>query len=322
MTRYKITVLLLCIASALMINRFSVEASAEKKLGLLLWTEEARYTESRNGVLDQMRKDGFQEPAVKFTMVNAGGSKAKLAKLVNDFAAAEMDMIIVFGTTAAIAVTKRITNVPVVFSTVYDPVETGISRGWKSSGNNTTGASTKIPMSKMVNILKEFAPIKRLAVLYTPGEKNAEAQLIELQKIQADSRIKVIPIILTRKEEVAEILSRIIPAADALYLTGSSIIGETVPIIADMANRAKVVTITHLDDLVDKGALLGVCVNSYLVGRLAGTKAVQVLKGARPSSIPVETEKKLDIILNMKTAKQGRFQIPSDFLNKVTKTIE
>lgn len=67
--------------------------------------------------------------------------------------------------------------------------------------------------------------------LYTPGEKNSEAQLKELQGLQSSSQITVIPIILTKKEEVARTLSVVVPAADAMYLTGSSVIGETVPII-------------------------------------------------------------------------------------------
>ncbi len=306
----------------LLVTLFSVEAKAEKRIGVLLWTNEAHYTEAKNGVMDQLKEAGFGEPALKYTIENAAGSKAKLAELVQKLVAAKYDLIITIGTTATIAATTVIKDVPVVFSTVYDPVEAGIAKDWKSSGNNTTGASTKIPMSKLVDILKEVVPVKRLAVLYTPGEKNSEAQLIGLQKIQAHARIKVIPIILTRKEEVAQTLSGVVPTAEAMYLTGSSIIGETVPTIVDIANKAKVVTISHLDDLVEKGALLGVCVNSYRVGRLAGKKAVRILKGAKPSSIPIEPEKKVDIILNRKTAQAGQFQIPGSFMRKVTKTIE
>jgi putative ABC transport system substrate-binding protein len=161
-----------------------------------------------------------------------------------------------------------------------------------------------------------------LAVLYTPGEKNSEAHLLELQKIQANFQLHVVPIILTKKEEVAQTLSEIVRTVDALYLTGSSVVGASVPIIVDIANKAKVVTIAHLDDLVEKGALLGVCANPYLVGRLAGKKAAKVLKGAKPSSILIEVEKKQDVIVNMKTAKAGQFLIPPAFLKKVTKTIE
>jgi len=318
----KLKELFFFVALALMINLFSVEAKAEKKIAIFAFSEEVRYFESQKGIMDQLEKDGFSKPEVKITIENARGSKAKAVELVQKFAAAKMDLIIAIGTHAAIAAAKATKDVPIVFSTVYDPVEAGISNDWKSSGNNTTGSSTKIPMSKIVNSLKEFAPVKRLAVLYTPGEKNTEFQLIELQKIQVKSQVKVIPIILTKKEEVARTLSEVVNASDAMYLTGSSIVGATVPQIVDTANKSKVVTITHLDDLVEKGALLGICANSYLVGRLAGNKAGKILRGAKPSSIPIEPEKKVDIILNKKTAKAGQFQIPSSFMNKVTKTIE
>jgi putative ABC transport system substrate-binding protein len=306
----------------LIVTLFSIDAKAEKKIGIFLFSKEVRYFESQKGIMDQLDKNGFGKSAVKYTIENAEGSKAKAAEIARNFSTAKMDLIFTIGTQATLAAAKEIKDVPIVFSTVYDPVESGIAKGWKNSGNNTTGSTTLIPMSTIIKNLKELAPVKKLAVLYTPGEKNTEAQLIELQKIQTDFQIKVIPIILTKKEEVAQILSEVIPTVDALYLTGSSIIGTTVPIIVGIANKAKVVTITHLDDLVEKGTLLGVCPNSYSVGRLAGGKAVQIMKGAKPSSIPIETVKKIDLIFNMKTAKAGQFQIPPAFMKTVTKTIE
>lgn len=311
-----------CLVMTLMSNLFSVEARAEMRIGVLLFSEEVRYNESQKGIMDQLKKDGFGGPAVKYTMENAGGSKAKAMELAKKFVAAKMDLIIALGTHAAIAAMKTTKEVPIVFSTVYDPVEAGIAEDWKSSGNNTTGSSTRIPMSRLVDSLKAFAPVKRLAVLYTPGEKNSEAQLKELQKIQVNFQVKVIPIILATKEDVDQALSLAVHSADAIYLTGSGIIGELAPMIVDLATRAKAVTITHLDDLVGKGVLLGVCANTYRVGRLAGKKAVQVLKGAKPSSIPIEVDKKTDIILNMKTAKAGQFPISPKFIKTVTKTIE
>lgn len=311
-----------CIASIFMINLLAGEAVAERRIGVLLWSEEARYGDSKNGVLDQLKKGGFGEPAVRFTIENAGGNKAKAAELVQKFAAAKMELIIPIGTTAAIAVTREIKDMPVVFSMVYDPVESKIALDWKSSGNNTTGASPKVPMAKLMESLKKFAPVKRVAVLYTPGEKNSEAQLKELQGLQGDFRIKVIPVPLSKQEDVALILPEVIRTADAMYLSGSSIVGKTVPLIVDLATKAKVVTITHLDDLMDKGVLLGACADPYQVGRLAGDKAIKVLKGAKPSSVPIEPLKKLDLILNRKTAKAGQFQVPAPFMKSVTKVIE
>jgi putative tryptophan/tyrosine transport system substrate-binding protein len=295
---------------------------AEKKIGILVSFDQTRFSESLKGIMDQLEQDGYKKPTVTFIIENAQGSHVRAAEQVSKFATAKLDLIVTLGTLATTAVTKGIKGVPVVFSMVYDPVEAGITKNWASSGSNSTGASNRFSLSILMQRLKEFAPIRRLAVLFTPGEKNSESELKELQRLQASSEIKVVAVPLTNKEEVGQILPEVVHTADAIYLTGSSIVGETVPIIATMANKAKVITITHLDDLAEKGALLGVCANSYRVGRLAGRKAVMILKGAKPSSLPIGVPEKIDLILNMKSANAGQFQIPADFMKKVTRTIE
>jgi putative ABC transport system substrate-binding protein len=315
-------VLVISAMAFLIAGFFSVEARAEKKIGVLLWSEEGRYSDSKNGIMEQLKKGGFGEGAAKFTVENAGGNKAKAAEFAQKFAAAKMDMVIVVGTSAAVAVAREIKTVPVVFSMVYDPVEAKIAEDWKSSGNNTTGSSSRVPMSRLVSTLKQLAPIKKLAVLYTPGEKNSETQLKEIQAVQNETQIKVVPVPLTSKELVSSIMSEVTSAADAIYLSGSNIVGDSVAAIVDIATKAKIITVTHLDDFVEKGVLLGVCANPYKLGSLAGEKAIKVLKGAKPSSIPIESLKNLDVIVNMKTAKAGQIQIPPAFQKSATKVIE
>jgi putative ABC transport system substrate-binding protein len=301
---------------------FSIEAGAEKRIGVLLFSEEARYIEATKGFMDTLKERGFEDLQTKIIIENAGANKAKVAELVQKFAAAKMDLIFTGGTHATTAIAWEIKDVPIVFSVVYNPVEAGIAKDWKSSGNNTTGTSSKVPMSKLMDSLKVFAPVKRLAVLYTFGEKNSEAQLKDLQGIQADYGIKVVPVPLTRTEEVAQLLPVVIRSTDALYVTGSNLVDSQLSIIVDMATKGKVITITHLDDLVEKGVLLGVCSDSYSMGRLAGEKAVKILKGVKPSSIPIESLKQFDVMINLKTAKAGDFQVPPDFMKTVRRTIK
>jgi len=128
----------------------SADVRAEKRIAMLLWDEDSRFVDCAKGVLDQLKGDGYGEPGVTITMENAQGSKLKLAELVTKFANAKPDMIVSLGTMPTIAVTKEIKDIPVVFGMVYDPVEAGIAKSWKSSGNNTTGASPLIPMSTLV----------------------------------------------------------------------------------------------------------------------------------------------------------------------------
>jgi putative tryptophan/tyrosine transport system substrate-binding protein len=301
---------------------FSVDVWAEKKIGVLMFSDESRYVEAARGITDRLKEMGFAEPKTTFRIEKAGANKARAAELVQEYAAAKLDLIVTLGTSATIAVNREINDIPIVFSVVYDPVDAGIAKAWKSSGNNTTGTSPKIPMSKPLEMLKNFAQAKKLAVLYTPGEKNSESQLKDLQAIQDDHKIKVIPVRFTKVEDVNQLLPEVLRTTDALYITGSNLVNSQVTAITDMAARAGVITLTHLEDLMAKGVLLGVCSNPYAEGQLAGDKAVKILKGTKPSAIPIESARKSDVVINMKSAKKGGFQIPSKFMKTVTKVIE
>jgi putative ABC transport system substrate-binding protein len=164
--------------------------------------------------------------------------------------------------------------------------------------------------------------VKRLAVLYTPGEKNSESQLKELQGVQNAYGIKVLPVIVAKKEDVLQILPEVMNSVDAVFLSGSSVIGLNVQSIVDLANKSKVITITILEDLVKQGVMLGVGGDPYIFGAQSGKKAVAVLKGAKPSSIPIESPLKIEVLVNKKSARDAQVQIPKSVMQNVTKTFE
>jgi len=300
----------------------SVEAAAQKRVAILLFSEEPRYAHGRQGFIDQLNQEGFKEPAVSFFTENARGSKAKAAELAESIASGKPDLVFTLGTLATVPVARLIKHAPIVFSSVYDPVGAEIAQGWKTSGNNTTGCSPMVPMSDIVKTLNGLRPVRRLAVLYTPGERNSELPLLQLQKLPTSYGIKVIPVIVTGKEDVTRIMPEIVRAADAIYITGSIVLGASVKTIVATANRANVITVTHLDDLVDKGVLVGVCADSYRLGRLAGKKAALILRGAKPAALPIEMDRNPDVIVNRTSARTGRFSIPASFMNKVTRFVE
>jgi putative ABC transport system substrate-binding protein len=297
-------------------------AFAEKKIGIILWENEKNYTDAKDGLMVKLDKEGFGEPKATYIVEDANGNKAKAADIARRFASSKLDLIIALGTSAAVAIVHEIKDVPVVFAVVYDPVDSKIAADWKSSGNNTTGTSSKIHMSLLLENLKQLAPVKSLAVLYTPGQRNSEAQLKDLQTVQALFGVKIIPVPLTTKESVPGILAEVMGAADAVFLSGSSIAIDSLSAIVDTAKKAGVITTSVQSDKVEKGILLGVYANTHALGTLAGEKAAKVLRGAKPSAIPIETLKKADVIINMKTAKESRINVPPVFLKAATRVIE
>ena len=301
---------------------FSTEARAEKRIGILLWNDQPRYVQNKDGVIEYLKQQGFDEPNVKFTIESADGNKSRAVELAHKFVAAKMDMVITIGTTATVIAANEIKDIPLVFVMVWDPVGSKIAMDWKSSGNNTTGASSKTSTYQLLTALKDVAAVKRVAVLYTQGERNSELQVKEFEAEQSNFKISIIRVQLNNKEMVQPVLSDVVTKVDAVCLTGSSVVGDSLPIIVDIATKAKVLSASQSEDHVERGALLGITVDPRAVGRLAGKKAVQILKGAKPSSIPIETLKKMDIFINMKTVKAGQFRISPSFMKKATKIIE
>ncbi|MDD5434669.1 MAG: ABC transporter substrate-binding protein [Nitrospira sp.] len=293
-----------------------------KKIGILLWNDQPRYLQNTQGVKDYLKQHGYGEPNVKFTIDNAGGNKLKALESSRKYINAKMDMVITVGTSATVIASNEIKNIPLVFVMVWDPVESKIANDWKSSGNNTTGASSKTSTTKLLSALQEFGNVKRVAVLYTPGERNSEIQLQEFEAEKDSFNVTIIPVPLSNNNMVAPILSDVVKRVDAICLAGSSVVGDSLTTIVDIATKANVVTASQSEDLVERGALMGITVDPYAVGKLAGEKALKILKGAKPSAIPIEPLSKLDLIINMKTAKAGKFIITPDFLKKVSRKIE
>ncbi len=127
----------------LVVALFSLQAHAEKRIGLFLFSEEARYIQATKGIKDKLREGGFGEKNATFTVANANANKARAAELVRQFEATKLDLIITLGTSSTVPVGREIKDVPIVFGVVYDPVEAGIVKAWKSSGNNATGVSSQ-----------------------------------------------------------------------------------------------------------------------------------------------------------------------------------
>ncbi len=321
--KYRVNMLMLAaITGFLYLGIIPAAAQAEKKIGVFIWSDEARYAQSRDGIVDQLKKEGFSGKNVSFTTENAGGSKVKAMEIARKFASGKYDMVIAVGTSAVVAAASEIRNIPLVFSMVYDPVDSKIAKDWSSSGNNTTGASPKVPMGQLVEALKKMAPVKTLGILYTPGEKNSETQLKEMMAAANQAQIKVTPVPLTNKAALPSLMPDVAARVSALYLTGSSIVGEAFDTIIQMAAKTKMITLSHLEDHVERGALLGVTADPRAVGVLAGAKAAKILKGAKPSSLPIETVKRFDVLINLKTAKASQISVPDAFLKSATRVIE
>lgn len=317
----KSKLLLMSLAVLCALSLASSASFAGTKIGVFLFSKETRYVEAVAGFKEALAQEGYKEPTTVFVERDANANKATAAEIAGFFADKSFDLVFTTGTSASVAAQKRITDKPIVFGVVYDPIRAGLAKDWSSSGINTTGVSTKIPMDYIVKTLQLLKPIKKIAVLYTPGELNSELVVRDLLAVQSTMGIKVLSVPLSTTDEIPALLPDAMRSSDAVYVSGSNFVDRQLEAIIRYSREAKAVTFTHLEDLVDKGLTFGVCAEPRALGIAAGKKAVSILRGVKPSDLPIDIPKDGQVVLNVKNAEAIGLVITDEFMKLVNRQV-
>lgn len=284
-------------------------AQAKKKVGILLWTTESRYTNTKDDILAELKKSGADKN-VELIIKDAGGKKERVPEVIKELQDAKVDVFVPLGTSAAVPTAKAVTDKPVVFGMVFDPVESKIVKDWKSSENNATGSSSFVSIPQFMRRLvkRSGMTIKKIAVPYTPGEKNSELQMNSVKSVEQELGVVVHAVPIATQEDADAFVKDLPNKADLVFFTGAAMIGKNVEKICEAANKSKIATATHLEDIVEKGALYGLVANANEVGRLAGKALIKVLQGTDPKAVPIEFPMP-QLLINDKSVKAGGFEV-------------
>jgi putative ABC transport system substrate-binding protein len=249
----------------------------------------------------------------------ADGHYERLPELAADLIRRNVAVIAATSTPAALVAAKATKTIPVVFTSGSDPVELGLVTNIARPGGNVTGA-TQITMEvgpKRVELLHQLLP-KATVVAIAVNPDNAAVATVQIQHAQDAARALglKLEVIRARTEEefdkaLADLPQRagglVIGAGDSFFLSQSAK-------LAEIAVRHKVPAIFHGREFAVAGGLIsyGASVaESYL---LAGVYTGRILRGEKPGDLPVQRSSKLEIFVNLKTAKALDIPIPQGLI--------
>ncbi|MFH1397552.1 MAG: ABC transporter substrate-binding protein [Candidatus Omnitrophota bacterium] len=300
------------------------DAQGKINIGVLKFVDETRYVEAVKGFTDDLKKQGYDENNVDFDIRSAEGNNEKAGQIAKEFVDKKVNLILAIGTGGGIAAFKATKEIPIVGTIIFSYVGIGLAKSNASSGTNVTGSTTAVDAYSMIKILRQVSPAKRIGVLYCESEKNTVLQLEELKKLKSTLGYTVVEANVSKAEEAVQAVTDLVnQRVDSIVLTGSTTISNKVmPDIVEVTNKAKVPIFSHTSDRVKNGALLSISAEPYKLGELAGKKAVQVLKGAKPSDIPIESLTFYDITINASTAKAIGLVIPAKLLESAKQVIK
>ncbi len=274
--------------------------------------DELGYTEGKNLIFDFRSADGQLE---------------RLPQLAAEFVKTKPDVIVTgFGTETAKAAQAATATIPIVFTSVGDPIGAGIVKSLNRPGANITGLSSQTTevSGKRLQMLEELAPgIRIIAVLLNPGYPFTAVALPELRNA-ADARGLRLEICEVRTFDQ---LPTSLDAAVKAGATGLTIL-ETPTLlgfrrqIVDLAAKLRLPAIYTNRDFVSAGGLLSYGADRGQLSRRAAEVVDKILKGERPGDIPIEQPTKFELVINLKTAKTLGLDVPLKLLATADEVIE
>jgi ABC-type uncharacterized transport system substrate-binding protein len=256
----------------------------------------------------------------------AGGDVGRLAELAAELVKLPVDVIVASGTPVINAAQKATTTIPIVMPTSNDPVGSGFVASLGRPGGNTTGLSNLSPdlSPKAVELLRSVVPkASRVAILVNPRNSSNAAIAINLQVVMQGVGVIGLPVEASKAEDIDQAFFRMkAQNADAVIVAPDAMYVEQRQRIADLATRHRLPSLFSFREHVEAGGLMSYgqhLADSY---RRSALYVDKVLKGAKPSELPIEQSTKLELVVNLKTTKALGFTVPDTLLATADEVIE
>jgi putative ABC transport system substrate-binding protein len=289
----------------------STSTSANQREALTAGLRELGLVESKNISIEYRRAEGNYE---------------RLPGLAAELVQMKVDVILAGGTPAVQAAKQATTSIPIVMVRVGDPVDSGFVASLSRPGGNITGLSNILieAASKYVEFLRAVVPeLSWVTVLVNPNNPIHPAYYKLVQATEKTNAVTISPIQASAARQIEDAFTAMKqPRAGALIVLGDPFFASQAPRIAELAERHHLATMFWTRGPVESGGLMSYGQNNAEHYYRAATYIAKILKGAKPGDLPVEQATKVELVINLKTAKAIGLTIPQQLLLQADKVIE
>ncbi len=269
------------------------------------------YTEGRDFEMEYRWAEGYLE---------------RLPALAEESVRRGTDVIVVGNVQAAIASKEATRTIPIVSALLDDPVGLGLIKSDAKPGGNVTGLLASLPglPAKQLELVRDLIPdAARIGLLVNPTNVSDLSQRQEMEAAAAGIAVKIIPV----QTRTPEDLDPVFPALARERVDGVIVLRDPLffsqrRTIATAALAARLPTIYAVRENVDDGGLISYGINISQNFRRAADYVVKILKGAKPGDLPVEFPTKLELVINLPTAKALGIAVPPTLLARADEVIE
>jgi len=305
---YKIF-LLVCAIAPLAIP---VQSSAIT-IAAILSSDQPRYREAHHSFVTSIAAHGYTAPSTEITLLTPNADPLSWGFEVRKLNSSRPDLIVTYGAPASLTAVRESAGIPVVSVDVFAselPVK------------GVCGVSSRVSMVTLLKTLLEIRPCQRIGVLYTPLESGSQQQLDDVKKVATKLGISVLEGGVSTAAALDGELNRLLDRCDAVVVTEGGLFGRQFEQIISRSKARKIPIVSTMPDSAKRGAIVSLEINPQEQGYLAAEMAGRILEGAKTEFLPLVPPHRIDLIINVRRAREIGIKIPISAQRSATRLIK
>ena len=258
----------------------------------------------------------------------AEGENDRLPELASELIRLKVDLIVVSSAVPALAASRATTTIPIVMTSIGDPVAAGLVVSLARPGGNVTGFSGLASglSTKRLEILKDAVPkLARVGLLRPPAAstpRNLQLKELRTAVVALNLKLEEIDTPADAKGLESAFQTAKQKQVDGIMTTGARSFFTERKRIVELAGKYRLPSIYYQREFVDEGGLMSYGADFTDLWRRAAGYVDKILKGAKPADLPVQQATKFEFVINLKTAKQIGLTIPPNVLVRADRVIK
>ena len=300
-----------------------------RRIGLLMTsTENDPLNQARIALfLAGLKERGWTENQnFKLELKYAGSNLDDLPMLAADLVRSRVDLIVTGGTEPIQVASKATTIIPIVMTTIGDPVAAGVVESLARPGGNVTGLSLQATelSAKRVEQLKEVLPaVTRVAVLWNPNNASLILKLKEIEAAAKSLKIEVRSLPIREADDIEKMLQPAeLDRAETIMTTEDAIQVVHRVRIVGLARQRGIPVASEFSIMARAGSLMSYGPSLLDQWARATYYADKILKGAKPADLPVQQPTRFEFLINLRSAKALSIDVPPMMLARPDEVIE
>ena len=289
------------------------------RIGIIQPMEHESLDAAREGFVQALADHGYTDSdTIVQDYQNAQGDSSALLTISQRFVGDDCDLVLAIGTGAAQSIASQTSEIPVLITAVTDPVDAGLVQSSEAPGTNVTGTNDMNPIREQLELIPEILPdAQTVGLLYTSSEDNSILQIEEAKAILEEMNLDYVEQTVTGSNDVQQAVQSIVTRCDAIYIPTDNTFASAMPLVGSVVMESGTPVICGATGMVEAGGLITLGLNYYNLGYQTGEMAAQVLEGADPASMPVQSQNQYDYVVNEEMLSALGMELPQSLLEKM-----